>query len=247
MSVLRSNMSDRSAETALLICENNQTCSNTNKSWKLTMNLWDWHVYKLFPCFLFMCSSLKRMLLNPSLNLQTHPVMDGWSSVCGRLKPSEALQDVYVIPPVPRQKKWLLLFFLEKSFSIFIVKCNYRLLNWRRRPHLHTCHISLKAGLSVGHYPIKSQQPNDWLILGSFFALFPPHSLLSSAVRGGMCFDGKVGLVQTEPVVRRPTVTCRQTAETKSGSPEHLFTLSHFFWLFSFSFEFFQHERICIF
>ena len=46
----------------------------------------------------------------------------------------------------------LLFFFflllLEESFSIFIPKCNYRLLNGRRRPNLHTCHISLKADFS---------------------------------------------------------------------------------------------------
>ena len=53
-----------------------------------------------------------------------------------------------------------------------------------------------------------------------------------------MCFDGRCGLVQTQPVVRRPKVMCRQTVKTKSSSPKRLFAqalalapVSHCFFL----------------
>lgn len=47
-------------------------------------------------------------------------------------------QDVtYLIPPTlsERKVKQPPLSFLEESFSVFILKCNYRLLNGRRRPN----------------------------------------------------------------------------------------------------------------
>lgn len=42
----------------------------------------------------------------------------------------------FLMVPTWRQKSKAaaVLFFLEESFSIFILKCNYRLLNGRRRP-----------------------------------------------------------------------------------------------------------------
>lgn len=54
----------------------------------------------------------------------------------------------------------------------------------------------------------------------SLFSLSPSSLFLCKAVNSGMCCDGRCGLVQTEPVICRPTVTCHKSkrAKTKSSS-----------------------------
>lgn len=94
---------------------------------------------------------------------------------------------------------------------------------------MHTCHISLKADFSpfVPRGFILSS-PNSQMTGGywnlSFFSLSPSFPFLCEAVKGGMCCDGRRELVQTEPVVCRPTVNVsansqRQRAAHLSPSP----------------------------
>lgn len=56
---------------------------------------------------------------------------------CAKLKSLKGQDVTDLIPPTlsERKVKQPPLSFLEESFSIFILKCNYRLLNGRRRPN----------------------------------------------------------------------------------------------------------------
>lgn len=74
-----------------------------------------------------------------------------------------------------------------------------------------------------------NSQMTGWYWNLSFFSVFTSSQVLCEAVKGGMCCDGRCVLVQTEPAVCRPTVTCRQRAKNKERPTSTPRSLCSFF------------------
>ena len=146
------------------------------------------------------------------------------SSTHMRSKPLKGQHVGFLIPPPLRQKSKAAAF----SFRFFYPRSRLVYLFWNvitgcwmggGAPFAHMSYFIKGRFLRVCLQGIilssLNSQMTGWYWNLSFFSLSPSPPFLCEAVRGGMCCDGRCGLVQTEPVVRRPTVTCRHKAKTK--------------------------------